>query len=199
MNSEYLNLVTCLERASQFHGDLCAGLALGTRIACLGLKAIGIEDPLGDDRKKIVVYAESDRCATDAILAVTGCHPGKRSLKVLDYGKIAATFVNLETGKAVRIAVKEKNGSREEPGARNALENGSLVERYTTIPAEDLFDVREVTVAMKPEDRPGKTVSVVRCSKCGERIMDKREVRLNGSILCIPCATGKTYWQEKQK
>lgn len=191
MNTEYLDLQSCLQRASQFHGDLCAGLTLGTRMAILGLKAIGIEDPLGEDQKKIVVYAEIDRCATDALLAITGCHPGKRSLKILDYGKMAATFVNLATGKAFRVAFKEKNTVRDKAG------EDSLVETYTAMPAEELFDIEEVVVDLRPEDLPGRPRHVAKCSKCGEKILDGREVNMNGTTWCIPCSRGVTYWKKK--
>ncbi|HAR95060.1 MAG TPA: formylmethanofuran dehydrogenase, partial [Deltaproteobacteria bacterium] len=108
MGENRLDLRTCLEEAKAFHGDVCAGIVLGTRLALLGLQAIGIDDPKGKDRKDLIVYVETDRCATDAILSVTGCHPGKRSMKILDYGKMAATFINVKTGKAVRVVVRSK-------------------------------------------------------------------------------------------
>ncbi|HEX2964749.1 MAG TPA: formylmethanofuran dehydrogenase subunit E family protein, partial [Syntrophorhabdaceae bacterium] len=87
MSIDKLDLGKCLEEAKQFHGDLCAGITLGTRLSILGLKAIGIDDPKGKDRKDIIVFAETDRCVTDALLATTGCHPGKRTMKIFDYGK----------------------------------------------------------------------------------------------------------------
>ncbi len=107
-----LNFEECIKEAKAFHGEACAGIMLGTRMAILGLSAIGINDPKGADRKNLVVYVETDRCASDAILAVTGCHPGKRSMKILDHGKMAATFINLKTGKAVRVAAKNKDGNK---------------------------------------------------------------------------------------
>ena len=95
-----------LEAAGNFHGEVCHGIAFGTRMTMSGLKRIGITDPKGADRKKLMVFVEIDRCATDAIMALTGCRPGKRTMKIRDYGKMAATFINLETGRAVRVVLK---------------------------------------------------------------------------------------------
>lgn len=198
MNADQLELKSCLEKARGFHGDLCAGIVLGTRMAILGLKAIGIEDPCGKDRKNIVVYTEIDRCATDAILAVTGCHPGKRTMKILDYGKMAATFINLATGKAVRIVARDKQADPKKEYSPDMARQEPNTERYTSVPAEDLFEVREVEVDMRPEDMPGRPLRVVACSVCGEGILDMREIVKDGRTLCKPCAEGRTYWREKK-
>jgi formylmethanofuran dehydrogenase subunit E len=189
---DHLNLTKCLEVAKTFHGDLCAGIAIGTRMAILGLKAIGINDPKGKDRKDLIVFVEMDRCATDAILAITGCHPGKRTMKILDYGKMAATFINLKTGKAVRVNAKNKDGNKVQ--TREEIEQNPHTDTYTTMPVEDLFDVMEVTVELKPEDMPGKPLRTATCTSCGERIMDMREVFRDGKILCRPCANRDFYY-----
>src|SRR5450759_3433022 len=98
-----------LRDAERTHGHLCAGQVLGVRLAMLGLEKLGIEDPRGKDRKRLVTFVEIDRCATDAIAVVTGCRLGKRALKFRDWGKMAATFVDVSTGKAIRIAAKESS------------------------------------------------------------------------------------------
>src|SRR5262249_33979591 len=99
---EYLKL------AAVVHGHLCAGQVLGVRMAMLGLRELGIEDPIAE-RKRIVTYIEIDRCLTDAVALVANCRLGKRALKFRDWGKVAATFVDLQTGKAVRVAAKESS------------------------------------------------------------------------------------------
>ena len=88
------------------HGHLCAGQVLGVRLAMLGLRELGIDDPIAD-RKRIVTYVEIDRCVTDAVALVANCRLGKRALKFRDWGKVAATFCDLETGRALRVAAKE--------------------------------------------------------------------------------------------
>ena len=97
--------------AEKAHGHLCAGQVLGIRLAMLGLQKLGIDDPQGKDRKRLVTFVEIDRCATDAVAVVTGCRLGKRALKFRDWGKMAATFVDVNSGKAVRIAAKESSKS----------------------------------------------------------------------------------------
>ena len=194
MNS--LKFEDCLDEAKAFHGDLCAGIILGTRMAILGLAAIGIDDPKGADRKNLIVYVETDRCASDAILAVTGCHPGKRSMKIFDHGKMAATFVNLKTGKAVRVAAKNRDGNK--VTTREEIEKSPHNEEYAMMPTDELFVTQEVLVDLKEEDMPGKPLHIVTCEACGERVMDMREEKRGGKILCRPCASGKSYFTVKK-
>src|SRR5580698_8284509 len=101
-----------LGEAEVAHGHLCAGQILGVRMAMLGCERLGIEDPKGADRKRLVTYIEIDRCATDAIAVVTGCRLGKRALKFRDWGKMAATFVDLSTGRAIRVVALESSKQR---------------------------------------------------------------------------------------
>ncbi|MFN3699213.1 MAG: FmdE family protein, partial [Dictyoglomus sp.] len=103
-----LSFEELLDICKERHGHLCAGQVLGARLSLLGLELIGIRDPYGIDRKRFLVYVEIDRCATDAIQTVTGASLGKRTMKFLDYGIMAATFLNLETGLAYRILAKEE-------------------------------------------------------------------------------------------
>src|SRR5271167_420449 len=98
-----------LREAEVAHGHLCAGQVLGVRLAMLGLELLGIDDPRGKDRKRLITFVEIDRCATDAVAVVTGCRLGKRALKFRDWGKVAATFIDLESGRAVRVSAKESS------------------------------------------------------------------------------------------
>src|ERR1700761_873555 len=104
-----LGLGELLEEAKVAHGHLCAGQVLGVRLAMLGCSRLGIEEPRGRDRKRLVTFVEIDRCATDAIGVVTGCRLGKRALKFRDWGKMAATFVDLDTHRAVRVVALENS------------------------------------------------------------------------------------------
>ncbi|MCK5551999.1 MAG: formylmethanofuran dehydrogenase subunit E family protein, partial [Deltaproteobacteria bacterium] len=99
-----------LRKCAEAHGHLCPGQVLGVRMALKGCRLIGIDNPQTSSsrRKKMIVYVEIDRCATDAISAVTGCKLGKRTMKFRDYGIMAATFINLETGQAFRISAREE-------------------------------------------------------------------------------------------
>jgi formylmethanofuran dehydrogenase subunit E len=191
-NHNKLNFEDCIKEAKAFHGDACAGIVIGARMAILGLNRIGITDPKGADKKNLIVFVEMDRCASDAILAVTGCHPGKRSMKILDYGKMAATFVNLKTGKAVRVWAKNKDGNQVK--TREDIEKSPHTDEYTMLPPEELFETREVRVELKPEDLPGRPLLIITCDACGERVMDMRFEQKSGQTLCRPCAAGKNYY-----
>jgi formylmethanofuran dehydrogenase subunit E len=183
-----------LQRAEQSHGHMCAGQVLGVRMAMLGCRAVGIEDPRGADRKSLIVFVEIDRCAADAVNTVTGCRLGKRTLKFLDYGKLAATFLNLKTGEAVRIVALDS--SREAancafPEIENKYER--QLRAYKLLPEEELFKVERVRVDVPPQDQPGRPVSRVFCDECGEGINDRREVIRGGRTLCRACA-GEAYY-----
>ncbi len=180
-----------LEESVRIHGHLCAGQVLGVRLALLGLRLIGIPDPRGQDRKKFLVYVEIDRCATDAIQSVTGASLGKRSLKFFDYGIMAATFVNLETGRAFRILAREEArelAERYAPGIPDKYKR--QLEAYRVMPEEELFEVQEVRVPISEFDLPGRPKRRVRCERCGVYVQDGREILEEGRILCRPCAQG---------
>jgi formylmethanofuran dehydrogenase subunit E len=183
-----------LKEAEVAHGHLCAGQVLGVRMAMLGLEKLGITDPRGRDRKRLFTFVEIDRCATDAVGVVTGCRLGKRALKFRDWGKMAATFVDVESGRAVRIAAKEssKQKARElHPECESKNQQQMLA--YREMPETDLFDVQWVKVELPPEERPGFKGERIVCDECGEGINFKKEVQRDGKTLCRACA-GERYY-----
>lgn len=184
-----------LEECGRLHGHLCAGQLLGVRMALLGCRLVGIEDPRGAERKKLIVWVEIDRCMADAVGAVTGARLGKRSLKYQDYGKVAASFLNTETGTAARIVALDE--SRQLADARYP-EIESKKERqfraYREATDEELFKVQSVKVEYGTLDAPGPPRSRVSCARCGEGVNDGREVcGKQGETLCRPCAGGGYY------
>lgn len=184
-----------LRDAERAHGHLCAGQVLGVRLAMLGLQKLGIEDPHGKDRKRLVTFVEIDRCATDAVAVVTGCRLGKRALKFRDWGKMAATFVDVNTGKAIRVAAKESSKAlarQLHPEIENKNQQQMLA--YREISDQDLFTMLWVKVELPPEEFPGYKGDRVTCEQCGEGINFRREVRKNGKLLCRCCA-GDTYYE----
>jgi formylmethanofuran dehydrogenase subunit E len=183
-----------LREAEQAHGHLCAGQVLGVRLAMLGLLKLGIDDPRGKDRKRLVTFVEIDRCATDAVAVVTGCRLGKRALKFRDWGKMAATFVDVSTGKAVRVAAKEssKNLARQmHPELESKNQQQMLA--YREMADDDLFTTQWVKVDLPPEEFPGYKGERIVCELCGEGINFRREVQRDGKTLCRSCA-GETYY-----
>ncbi len=183
-----------LRESAKTHGHLCPGQVLGVRMSMVGLREAGIRDPRGKDRKNVIVFVEMDRCATDAVQSVTGCSLGRRSMKFMDYGKMAATYMNLKTGKAVRVVARED--SRDKAKAHfPEIENkyAAQLEAYKVMSDEELFDVMDVIVKVAPEDMPGRPMRRVRCDSCEEHVQDMREVHKDGKTLCVPCAQGGYY------
>src|SRR5437879_5608498 len=151
-----------LREAEQAHGHLCAGQVLGVRLAMLGLAKLGIEDPRGKDRKRLVTFVEIDRCATDAIAVVTGCRLGKRALKFRDWGKMAATFVDLgikdvSTGKAIRIAAKESSKAlARSMHPENESKNQHQMHAYREMLEDDFFTTQGVKGELPEEEFHGR-------------------------------------------
>ena len=164
-------------------------------MAVAGLSRLGIADPRGTDRKRLVTYVEIDRCATDAIAVVTGCRLGKRALKFRDWGKMAATFVDLQSGHAIRVAAKEssKDAARKlHPEIENKNQQQMLA--YRQMPDDDLFTFESVHVEVGSEDLPGYKGERTICSRCGEGINFHREIIRDGQVLCRGCA-GESYYR----
>jgi formylmethanofuran dehydrogenase subunit E len=190
-----------LREAEVAHGHLCAGQVLGVRLAMLGLEKLGIADPRGnkEDRKRLVTFVEIDRCATDAISLVTGCRLGKRALKFRDWGKMAATFVDLgikdvSTGKAIRIAAKESSKALARAmHPEIESKNKQQMLAYREMPEDDLFTKQWVKVELPAEEFPGYKADRIVCAECGEGINFRREVLRDGRVLCRACAGEKYY------
>ncbi len=184
-----------LRDAETAHGHVCAGQVLGVRLAMLGLRMLGIDDPQGRDRKRLVTFVEIDRCATDAVAVVTGCRLGKRALKFRDWGKVAATFVDVTTGKAIRIAAKESSKAlARQTHPEIADKNQQQMLAYRELSDNDLFSTQWVKVDLPPEEFPGYKGERAVCEICGEGINFRREVRRDGKLLCRGCA-GESYYQ----
>lgn len=173
-----------VKKAGDYHGHACAGIALGTKISLAAMKALGLDPEVKS--KNLIVFTEIDRCMTDAVQVITGCTLGHRSLKYMDYGKFAATFVNTDTGKAVRATVKE-HFSNEDTTEKT-------LRKISQIPESELVTLQDVTVKIPETDLPGPPKEKAVCAACGERVMDGRQVKKGGKTLCRACA-GDSYYR----
>jgi formylmethanofuran dehydrogenase subunit E len=213
-----------IREAEIAHGHLCAGQILGVRLAMLGLAKLGVDDPKGKDRKRLVTFVEIDRCATDAIGVVTGCRLGKRALKFRDWGKMAATFIDLAGAipapntaipegapfkpdfglsgfatahyyKAIRIAAKESSKKlAREMHPEIENRNQQQMLAYREMKDDDLFSTQWVKVELPAEEFPGYKGERIVCAECGEGINFRREVERDGRVLCRACA-GERYYE----
>jgi len=190
---------TLLKGSAEVHGHLCPGQVVGVRMAMLGCELIGLDNPSCLPQiKKLIVYVEIDRCATDAISFVTGVKLGRRSLKFVDNGIMAATFVNLETGQAFRIRSTEKSRKLAAEYAPEVVDpHLQQLKAYKQMPNDVLFEIQEVTVKIPVNDMPGPTRFKAACINCGTVVRDKKEVYQNEKILCRSCASG-AYYQPKK-
>lgn len=175
-----------LAAAIAYHGHLCSGMILGVRMARLGIRILGIDDPLSF--RDLIVYVEMDRCASDAVSVVSDCTVGRRKLKIIDYGKMGATFVDLANNQAVRVALKM--AAFPKPGE-------DPVAFWRGFKDEEVFAWQKVRLNIPPEDLPGRPLNNVQCAQCGETVLDRREIIQSGRILCRACA-GKPYYEYVQ-
>ncbi len=169
-----------LDRCIAYHGHLCVGQALGVRLALKGMELIGTSDP-----KKMIVFIENDRCIADAIQIVTGTRIGRRSAKLINYGKMAAAFLDTEAGAAYRVNVRHLTSE--------VTRSKEAIREILHVPDAELLVWKRVKVSMKPEDFPGPPRRTVNCSRCSEKIFDGREVSSNEGSLCLSCAHGSYY------
>jgi len=189
-----------LNSAVKFHGHLCGGQVLGVRMAMAGLRELGIEDSRSSQARDLVIFIEIDRCPADAIISVTGRTPGKRSIRLMDYGKTAATFVNTGTGKAVRVSVSPDSHQKIAQMTQSRMperdEKSANIEALIAIPENELLTIRQVRVQIRPQDLPGESLNSTFCSCCGEMVRDMREIYVEGKALCWPCSEKRAYYED---
>ena len=200
-----------LREAETTHGHLCAGQILGVRMAMLAMSRLGIHSPrrkllpngeLNPDRKRPVVFVEIDRCATDAIAVVTGARVGKRALKLRDWGKMAATFVDLDAKlapnvyKGIRIVALEGSKQSARELYPELEKNAAQMRAYRELPDEDLFSEQWVRVPLSPSEFPGYRGERLACARCGEGINFDRFVERDGQHLCLACANPSSLYYQ---
>ena len=186
-----------LLKAEAAHGHLCAGQILGVRMALLGLDRLEIADPRGADRKRLITYVEIDRCATDAIGMVTGCRLGKRTLKFRDWGKMAATFVDLATGRGLRVvALEDSRELARQLFPHVEVKSSQQMLAYRELADEQLFREQWVRVTVDPAELPGSKGERFLCPECGEGVNFGRFAEVDGQRLCLSCARPELrYWE----
>lgn len=188
-----------IERAQALHGEICPGVIMGTRMSITAMNRLGM-DPL-EPNDDLMVSVEVDRCMPDAIQAITGCTVGRRTLKCLDYGKFVTNFLDVSTGKTIRISARDDK-LRDVPGlwvwfenvaelareknmAKVMEEKKSAIKMLSNMSDDDLLLIEEFDGEVP--QIPGLPMNIVVCSVCGEHVMDGKELHDNGEIVCRSC------------
>ncbi|GAB4546275.1 MAG: FmdE family protein [Anaerolineales bacterium] len=192
-----MKLSDLLEKSSRDHSHLCPRQILGVRLGLAGMTALGFDSP--PDKKRLLVIVESDGCFADGVIAATDCTVGHRTLRVEDYGKTAATFVDTLTGQAVRVApaldVRQKAYVYAPDEPRHYF---AQMQAYQVMPADEMFSVTPVMLHTPIESIVSRAGVRVNCDVCGEEIMNEREIHQDGLTLCRACAGDKYYEQSIQ-
>ena len=182
-------LQKALDLASARHKHLCPRQVLGARAAIAGARALDLEVPRAD--KRLLVIVETDGCFVDGVEAVTGVSVGRRTLRVEDYGKIAATFVDVKTEQALRVApqldVREKANHYAPEQTRRYF---AMLHGYQRMPDEELLTIQPVKLAQPVAAIVSRAAARAKCEMCGEEIINEREVKTDGRALCRACTGG---------
>lgn len=186
------DLDACLDKAAAGHRRLCPRQVLAVRMGRLAGSLLGLSLPRTD--RRLVAIMETDGCAADGVTAATGCTVGRRTLRIVDFGKVATTFVDTDTGRAVRIWPHPSARERALALRPETLDPWqAMLDAYRILPLDALLCWRQVSLTTPIEvimSRPGLHVP---CERCGEEIMNGREVDVAGIRLCRGCADGQ-YW-----
>ena len=183
-----------LQTSAALHAHLCPRQVLGVRMGMLAAEELGLDLPQVGKNKRLFTFMETDGCAADGVSVATGCWVGRRTLRVVDFGKVAATFVDTHTGYAVRIhphPACRQTARRYAPEGTSAWK--AMLHAYQIMPDEELLIAQPVTLTVSLEAIISRPKVRTRCERCGEEIINEREVWVSGTCLCRSCA-GETYY-----
>lgn len=167
-----------IDECLAFHGHICIGQAIGIRLALAGMKAAEIPD---SGTRELIIVVENDRCIADALMVLTGCRLGRRTMKLRDYGKMAATFFNEKTGKAYRVSLNAKGFEKFKEQMVDDKIQRSL--NFLNIPEDEMVNICEVKLNLSKYDMPGKPLKTTICPTCGEKVMDNKDI----NDYCFSC------------
>jgi formylmethanofuran dehydrogenase subunit E len=182
-----------LAQSADLHQHLCPRQVLGARMGMLAGALLGLELPQAG--KRLITFVETDGCFADGVAVATGCWLGRRTMRLADYGKVAATFVDTHDGRAFRIrphAEARALAGAYAPGAKSRWH--AYLEAYQLMPDDELLEARPVELSVDLRallSRPGLRAV---CARCGEEIINEREVLAGGVTLCRGCA-GENYYR----
>ena len=174
---------TLWEKAVEFHGHECPGLAIGYKACEAAREKMKISFSADEE---IVCVTENDACGADAVQVITGCTFGKVNLIYRDTGKMAFSFFNRTTGKGLRMILK--------PAAKK-MSRQEHQDYLLNTPAEELFTFSEPTFSLPEKAR---LFSTVLCERCGEGAPEHKIRLSDGQKVCLDCFRGYSRgWKEE--
>lgn len=194
MNAQVTNLQALLRQVAALHDHLCPRQVLGVRAGLYGAGLLDVPAPDGD--KRLFAFVETDGCFADGVWVATGCSLGHRTMRLVDYGKVAVTLADTETCRAVRIAPAANSRqlaalhAADAPSAWHAQ-----LEAYQTLLEQELFHVEIVRLLLPLDEIISRPRLRVPCAQCGEEIMNRREIIVEGRALCRRCAHAGSYYE----
>lgn len=185
-------LASLLAQSTAMHKHLCPRQVLGVRMGMYAAELLNLDLP--QTNKRLLTFVETDGCFADGVSVATGCYLGRRTMRLIDYGKVAATFVDTKTMRAVRIAPHEQSRQRAcdlKPLAKSRWH--AQLEAYQELPFKQLLKAQFVDIALDIDALISRAGVRVNCDDCGEEIINEREVILGEKTLCRSCADGAYY------
>ena len=191
------DLAALLAASSARHSHLCPRQVLGVRLGLAGLQILGFDQPHND--KSLLVITETDGCFADGLEVAAGVSVGHRTLRVEDYGKVAATFIDVKTGEAIRLAPKlDVRHQALKYAPEEKRHYFAQLAGYQIMPDEELFSATPVFLATPVEQIVSRAGARTNCYVCGEEIINEREIIRDGRVYCRACV-GEGYYQEKRE
>lgn len=188
-----LRLQDLLNRSAALHDHLCPRQVLGVRMGMYAAELLDMHLPQRD--KRLLTIVETDGCFADGVSVSTGCWLGRRTLRCVDYGKVAAVFIDTTTGEAVRIHPSVRSRQLVTQYAPDAADRWyAYLEGYQVMPAEELLVAERVRLVRSVEEIVSKPGQKAICDVCHEEIANEREVVEDSRVLCKGCA-GQAYYR----
>jgi len=176
-----------LAKSAARHQYLCPRQVLGVRIGLAGAQAIGLDTPRRD--KRLMIFVETDGCFISGVEAATGCCVHQRTMRILDYGKVAAVFVDVTTGEAVRVAprkdIRQRAWNFASPKEKRRYY--AMLHGYQVMPDDILLSKQAIALQMPLSEIISRSGVRANCDQCGEEIINEREVKLDGKTFCQGC------------
>lgn len=184
-----------LEKSAESHHHLCPRQVLGARIGLAGADALGFAVPI--KHKKLLTIVETDGCFISGVAAATGCYVHRRTMRIEDIGRVAATFIDVKRERAVRVApqpdIRQKAWQHLGEKVRRRERYFAMLHAYQMIPVAQLLTIQEVRLSRSIKEIVSRPSVRTLCAICGEEVINEREIVVANRPICLQCS-GRGYY-----